>query len=121
MDPATSRKTKYLSPSEREPVSDATHSHRSWVKKSATYQTGDDRFGTLREDGKTPRVNSMAAAARNMDDLKFKISDGGLKKPNFVIDVDQSAEEFIRRFRENLKIERKESLEAYQEMLKRGV
>ncbi|PKA51622.1 hypothetical protein AXF42_Ash002989 [Apostasia shenzhenica] len=35
-------------------------------------------------------------------------------------DVDRSAEEFIRRFRENLLLQRKQSIENYQQMLARG-
>lgn len=46
---------------------------------------------------------------------------GELKgKPQVVADIDQSAEEFIMKFRNQLKIQRMESIDNYNKMLARG-
>jgi len=100
-------------------------SSQSRLRISETDQAAAEFIRTFREDLKIQRLNSMAAAAAKIDDFKvkksLKRSDGFLRKSNFEMDVDKSADEFINRFRQNLKMERKDSLEKYQEMLNRGV
>jgi len=115
---------KVVSSSSSVAAESAGVSSQSRLRKSETDQAADEFIRNFRENLKLQRLNSMAAAAARIDDFKFrslKRSDGFLGKPNFEMDVDKSADEFINRFRQNLKIERKESLENYQEMLNRGV
>jgi len=97
---------------------------QSRLRKIETYQAADEFIRTFSEDLKIQRQNSMAAAAAKIDDFKvtnLKRCDGFMRKPNFEMDVDKSADEFINRFRQTFKIERKEPLENYQEMVNRGV
>ncbi|XP_057821552.2 uncharacterized protein LOC131034178 [Cryptomeria japonica] len=90
----------------------------------AEQKTGG-RIKKAHENLKAPRPNSMATPAAKLDDFKHHISGRNhqnLKMPIIHdLDVDKSADDFINSFRQNLKIERTESMDEYKGMLDRGV
>uniref|UniRef100_A0A0C9S5Q0 TSA: Wollemia nobilis Ref_Wollemi_Transcript_12541_634 transcribed RNA sequence n=1 Tax=Wollemia nobilis TaxID=56998 RepID=A0A0C9S5Q0_9CONI len=123
MDPKASRKSILSSSSEGVTVSAQSRQERT--RKNDPDQSADEFIERFRTELKTQRMDSTAAAAAAVKADEFKLksferSRECLKKPSLEMDVDKSADEFINRFHQNLKIERRESLENYADMLKRS-
>uniref|UniRef100_A0A0D6R0C0 Uncharacterized protein n=1 Tax=Araucaria cunninghamii TaxID=56994 RepID=A0A0D6R0C0_ARACU len=122
MDPKVSRKSILSSSSEGATVSAQSRQERT--RKNDPDQPAEEFIQRSRTELKNRMMDSMAEAAIvKVDEFKPKSFERSeyLKKPSLEMDVDRSADEFIKSFRQNLKIERRESLENYADMLKRGV
>jgi len=96
-------------------------------------EAADEFIRTFGGDLKMQRLKLLAdASASAVDELKQKTSSSEIRSSrqynlsniqNFerVKDVDKSAADFINKFRKNLAIERRDSLDRYKQMLDRGV
>jgi hypothetical protein len=102
-------------------------------EKMNSEEAADEFIRTFGGDLKMQRLKLLAdASASAVDELKQKTSSSEIRSSrqynlsniqNFerVKDVDKSAADFINKFRKNLAIERRDSLDRYKQMLDRGV
>ncbi|GLJ05618.1 hypothetical protein SUGI_0021450 [Cryptomeria japonica] len=79
----------------------------------------------FRQNLQLERLNSLAAVTPPPDNTR-KLKKGENYNLNFNLiasgekDVDQSAEAFISKFRQNLKMQREESIKRYKQMIENG-
>ncbi|GLJ05620.1 hypothetical protein SUGI_0021490 [Cryptomeria japonica] len=92
--------------------------------KDGIDEAAESFITTFRQDLQIQRLKSLASAKINgKTKERFGESAKLSKRENLDgdIDVDKSAEEFIQKFKRNMKTERIESFKRYNEMLQRGV